>query len=142
MTANETVLTIGQLARGAGVGVPTIRYYERRGLLVAPHRRGSGYREYPADNVRRVRFIRHAQGLGFSLKEIAELLALSTDPASTCANVRQKAAQRLMDIEAKLASLTRIRNVLIELMQACPGDGPIESCPILLALDEANASER
>jgi MerR family copper efflux transcriptional regulator len=142
MNTTGTVLTIGQLAQRAGVGVPTIRFYERRGLLAPPYRRASGYREYPADSVRRVRFIRHAQGLGFSLKEVAELLALSTDPASTCAAVREKAAEKLTDIEAKLASLTRMRKVLIELMEACPGDGPAEACPILGALDEGHVSER
>jgi MerR family copper efflux transcriptional regulator len=142
MDTSGKALTIGQLAKRASVGVPTIRFYERRGLLAAPSRRPSGYREYPVDSVQRVRFIPHAQGLGFSLKEVAELLALSADPASTCAAVREKATEKLADIEAKVASLKRMRKVLVELVEACPGDGPAETCPILAALDEAHDEPR
>lgn len=142
MNANRSNLTVGQLALRSGVGVPTLRFYERRGLLPVPHRRASGYREYPIDAVRRVRFIRQAQGLGFSLKEITELLALSADPATSCTAVREKAAEKLADIESKLASLTRMRKVLVELMEACPGNGPADTCPILSALDEGHANAR
>lgn len=142
MNTNEIALTVGQLAKRAGVGVPTLRFYERRGLLPPPPRRSSGYREYPVDSVRRVRFIRQAQELGFSLREITELLTLSANPASSCAAVRDKAAEKLIDIEAKLASLTRMRKVLIGLMEACPGDGPAETCPILAALDEGHGRAR
>jgi len=129
-------LTVGQLARQAGVGVPTIRFYERRRLLPKPPRRASGYRDYPADAVRRVRFIRHAQELGFSLREVAELLSLSMDPKSSCADVRTRAAEKVADIDAKAASLKRMRTVLRDLMDACPGDGPAEICPILRAIDD------
>ena len=136
MDTATAVLTVGQLARQAGVGVPTIRFYERRRLLPRPARRASGYRDYPADAVRRVRFIRHAQELGFSLREVAELLSLSMDPNSSCADVRARAAGKVADIETKLASLGRMRSILRELMDTCPGDGPAEDCPILRAMDD------
>lgn len=136
MDMNVGGFTVSQLARRAGVGVPTIRYYERRRLLPKPARRASGYRDYPADAVRRVRFIRHAQELGFSLREIAELLSLSMDPKGSCADVRTRAAGKVADIELKLASLGRMRAVLRDLMDACPGDGPTEDCPILRAMDD------
>ena len=87
---HTTTLTVGQLAKRAGVGVPTIRFYERRGLLPEPERRPSGYRQYVSDSVQRVRFIRHAQELGFSLREVQELLSLSRDPGSSCADVRTR----------------------------------------------------
>ena len=93
-------LTIGQLARQAAVGVETIRFYEREGLLAEPERRPSGYRQYPAEVVRRVRFIRHAKELGFTLKEIQELLELRVDPVSSCADVRRHARAKIADIGA------------------------------------------
>lgn len=138
INVNAKRLTVGQLAKDAGVGVPTIRFYERRGLLPKPARRPSGYREYPDDAVRRVRFIRHAQELGFSLAEVAELLTLSLDPAGSCADVRGRTAAKIADIDAKIVSLTRMRKALSRLMQACPGDGPTDGCPILAAMDESD----
>ncbi len=136
MNSSAIALTVGQLAKHAEVGVPTIRFYERRGLLPVPARRTSGYRQYPPDSVRRVRFIRHAQELGFSLREVQELLALSIDPGKSCADVRTRAAAKVADIEAKTASLNRMRKVLLKLMNNCPGDGPTDACPILLAMDD------
>lgn len=141
MDMNAAGLTVGRLARRAGVGVPTIRFYERRGLLPKPRRSASGYRDYAPDTVRRVRFIRHAQELGFSLREVAELLSLSLDPRSSCADVRARAAGKIADIEAKLATLTRMHSVLTTLVESCPGEGPTESCPILVAMDD-DASPR
>src|SRR5262245_11414989 len=95
-------LTIGEVARRAGVGVETVRFYEREGRLDEPARRASGYRQYGEDAVARLRFIRRAKELGFSLKEIAELLALRADPATTRADVRRRAETKVADIEAKV----------------------------------------
>src|SRR5947207_4045264 len=100
-------LTIGQVARSAGVGVETVRFYERQGLLEEPARRESGYRQYPDDVVARLRFIKRAKELGFSLKEIKELLALRVDPDTTCAEVRSKAAAKIADIKEKIQALQR-----------------------------------
>jgi MerR family mercuric resistance operon transcriptional regulator len=131
---NET-LTIGRLARSAGVGVETIRFYEREGLLAQPNRRPSGYRQYPADAVRRVRFIRHAKELGFSLNEIQELLDLRMNPTTTCADVRRRAQEKAADVGQRIAALERIRSTLERLVRTCRGKGPKEECPILAALD-------
>jgi MerR family mercuric resistance operon transcriptional regulator len=127
-------LTIGQVARSAGVGLETVRFYERQGLLPEPPRKESGYRQYPEDIVPRLRFIRGAKELGFSLKEIKELLALRVDPATTCAEVRGRARAKIADIDEKIQALQRMRRVLHKLTAACSGRGPITDCPILDAL--------
>jgi Hg(II)-responsive transcriptional regulator len=128
-------LTIGQVARRAGVGVETVRFYERQGLLEEPARRASGYRQYGEDVVSRLRFIRRAKELGFTLKEVAELIALRLDPSTTSADVRRQAQAKLDDLEARIRDLQRIRQALIGLTAACPGCGPASACPILDALD-------
>lgn len=129
-------MTIGQLAREAGVGVETIRFYERRGLLTAPARSpGSGYRQYPAGAVGRVRFIRHAKNLGFTLKEVQGLLDLRVDPDSTCADVRDRARAKIDDIETRIAHLERMKAALERLSRRCRGRGPTSECPILEELD-------
>ena len=133
-------LTIGQLARSAGVGVETIRFYEREGLLAEPDRRPSGYRQYPAEAVKRVRFIRHAKELGFSLREIQELLELRVDPTTTCAEVRQRAQEKVADVEARIAALERIKATLQQLVRTCRGRGPKEECPILAVLDREDGA--
>jgi MerR family mercuric resistance operon transcriptional regulator len=130
----ETV-TIGQLARKAQVHVETVRYYERRGLLPPPARRWSGYRQYSHDDIIRLRFIKHAQRLGFSLKEIAELLSLRVDPDTSCRDVKHRAEAKLVDIEEKIRTLERIKNALKQLVAACRGRGPTTMCPILEALE-------
>jgi len=127
-------LTIGQLARAAGVGVETVRFYERGGLLPAPARRHSGYRQYPQDAVRRVRFIRRAKDLGFTLKEIGELLDLRVDRRRGCADVRALARAKIADVDAKMNDLARIRAALDRLARACRGTGPTSKCPILEAI--------
>src|SRR5215469_14163370 len=103
------LLTIGQLARRAGVGIETVRFYERQGLLAEPARRASGYRQYTEDVVTRLRFIRRAKELGFSLREIAELIALRLDPTKTCGDVRRRAKAKVADIEAKIRDLERMK---------------------------------
>lgn len=129
-------LTIGKVARLAGVGIETIRFYEREGLLEPPARRPSGYREYPAQAADRLRFIRHAKELGFSLREIQELLALRLDPRTTCADVRRRARAKLADVEARILALQRIKRALARLTATCRGSGPVAECPILEALED------
>ena len=138
-------LTIGQVARRAGVGVETVRFYERRGLLDEPARGTSGYRHYAEDVVARLRFIRRAKELGFSLKEIKDLLALRVDPATTCAEVKARAEGKIADIEAKIQALRRMKKALHKLTTACSGRGPTSECPILEALgpeEGADAARR
>ncbi|MFN7943115.1 MAG: heavy metal-responsive transcriptional regulator [Thermoanaerobaculia bacterium] len=129
-------LSIGQLARLAGVRVDTVRYYERRGLLPRAGRRPSGYRAFPPDSGRRLRFVRHAQELGFTLEEIRELLALRVDRRRSCADVRALATEKLAEIDGKLERLQGIRTALASLAAACSGRGPTSECPLLEALDQ------
>ena len=131
-------LRISQLAEQAGVGIDTVRYYERSGLLPEPPRRPSGYREYPLQSLQRLRFIRRAKALGFSLEQIAGLLELS-DQRGDVAAVKRLAQQRLGEVEAKLLELQRIRDGLRGLVKACPGHGATEQCPILQALSGETA---
>jgi MerR family mercuric resistance operon transcriptional regulator len=126
---------IGDVAKEAGVNVQTVRYYERRGLIPAPPRRASGYREYNEETVRRIRFIRHAKDLGFTLDEIAELLAIRAEPGAPCAEVRDRARAKVSDIDERIESLKRMRDVLSALTEKCSGTGPVKGCPILDALD-------
>src|SRR5712691_8722675 len=108
-------LTIGQVARGAGVGVETVRFYERQGLLQEPARKESGYRQFTEDVVARLQFIKRAKELGFTLKEIKELLALRVDPETTCAEVRERARIKIADVETKILELQRIKKALVKL---------------------------
>src|SRR5262245_55203900 len=119
-----STLTIGQLARRAGVGVETLRFYEREGLIAEPPRRRSGYRQYPEGAVRRVRFIREAKALGFSLREIAEILALRVGPGATCDDVRLFKQRKIADIDRRIAELTRMREALTLLGGLCQGTRP------------------
>lgn len=128
------MLNIGETARRGGVSVEAMRYYERLGLIVAPDRDGNGYRKYPAEAVRRVRFIKRAQDVGFTLKDVSELLSLKADPGASCRDVRDRARNKLDEIDDKIAMLTRMRGVLAAWTEACPNDGPVEECPILDAL--------
>lgn len=124
-------LKIGEVAERGGVNVQTIRYYEREKLLPAPPRLPSGYRAFPEQAVRRVRFIQHAQTLGFSLAEIHELLSLQVDPNKECSDVKRLAQAKIATIEEKIRALQAMRRVLNELAQACPGRGSSHECPIL-----------
>lgn len=130
-------LTIGQLARRAGVGVETVRFYEREGLLEEPARRSSGYRQYDEEVVRRLQFIKRAKALGFTLGEIADLIAIRIDPSTTRAEVRQRAETKLAAIKAKIHDLRQMQTALCRLVEACDGHGTLAGCPILDALDEA-----
>lgn len=129
-------MTIGKVARQAGVGVETVRFYEREGLIEEPPRRASGYRQYPCETVSRIRFIRRAKELGFTLKEIKELLSLRASPKSRCADVRKRAQSKIEDIEDKMRALQRMKDALVKLTAACSGRGPVTDCPILDALED------
>lgn len=128
-------LTIGQLAKNAGVNVETIRYYERRGLIPEPPRRESGYRHYGPDFVVRIQFIKRAQELGFSLNEIAELLALRVDSNTVCSDVKQRAEVKIADIEAKIQTLQQMKQALVTLVAVCNENGTTGECPILETLE-------
>jgi len=129
-------LRTGEVAAEAGVNVETLRFYERRGLLKEPTRRSSsGYRAYPAEAVRVVRFIKRAQELGFSLREIEELLRLREGHGGTCAEVRAAATSKLKDIERRIGSLRAIQRALAILVKSCSREGSTRECPILDALD-------
>jgi len=129
-------MTIGKLAAQAGVGKETVRYYQRRGLIERPQRRaGGGYPVYGPQMAERLGFIRHAQELGFSLREIEQLLELKADPAADCSKVRTRALEKLADVRRKLVSLERMREALEALVAACPGRGALKVCTILDALE-------
>lgn len=129
-------LIIGELARRGGVHIETVRYYERLGLLPEPPRSQSGYRIFSPDDVRRVRFIKRAQELGFSLKEIKELLALRIEPHTTRADVRKRAEAKIANIDEKIRTLRAMRESLARLTAACSGRGSVCGCPILESFDQ------
>jgi Hg(II)-responsive transcriptional regulator len=128
-------LTIGQLAKQAHVNRETVRYYERRRLISRPPRSISGYRVFSDDAVRRLRFIRHAKMLGFSLNEIRELLALRVDSIDACDRVRVRTQAKLPDIDNKIRSLRRMKAALTRLVGACERRGKTNDCPILDSLE-------
>jgi MerR family mercuric resistance operon transcriptional regulator len=127
-------LSIGEVAKRAAVHVETLRYYERRGLVARPPRSGSNYRRYPQEAVRRIRFVKRAQDLGFSLKEIEELLSLRAAPKARCADVRGRAEAKIADIEVKILTLRRMKKALATLVAECEGQRPVSECPILESL--------
>lgn len=128
-------LRTGALALRAGVNIQTLRFYEKRGLLAEPPRRESGYREYPASTVQLVRFIKRAQGLGFSLEEVKDLLALRNDGETRCADVRVTAEDKIADIESKMKQLDAMRRALTQLVGSCR-EGRSGHCPLLESLDD------
>jgi len=133
-TINPT--TIGKVARDAEVGVETVRFYERKGLIARPRRPQRGFRSYPPETAQRIRFIRQAQELGFTLREIKDLLSLRADPKADCADIRRKSQEKLADVIAKRQRLDNIQRALEALISACPGRGAIRACSILDGLSE------
>lgn len=128
-------MRIGEAALSAGVNIRTLHYYERRGLLPPPARTAANYRLYRPEDVRRIRFIKRAQELGFTLEEIKELLDLSLDPSCTCGEVRDRTLVKIADIKAKIGSLRSMQKALENLVSACSGRGSVAECPILESLD-------
>ena len=129
-------LTIGQVAKRSGIGIETVRFYEREGLIEDPPRSGSGYRLYPEEAITRIQFTRRAKELGFSLKEIKELLSLSVSPGTTCKDIKNRAQAKLTDIEDKVRTLQRMKKVLAKVTAACSEEGPVSNCPILEAMEQ------
>ena len=128
-------LTIGEVAERAGIAVDTIRYYEREGLMATPQRTRSGYRQYAPDAISRLRFIRHAKDLGFSLREIRDLLSLRVKPGTQCAEVRLQARGKIAEIERRMADLERIKRALVALSASCSDKSTASACPMLDALE-------
>jgi MerR family copper efflux transcriptional regulator len=126
-------LTVGKLASAAGVGVETIRFYQKRGLLAAPEV-AKGYRQYEASDVARIQFIKRAQAIGFTLKEIGELIELEQDHAAQCGDVKERADEKIAAIDAKLADLERMRAELVKLSSCCPDEQPLSECRLMNCL--------
>lgn len=129
-------MKIGEFAGRAGVAIDTVRYYEKQGVLPPPVRRASGYRSYAEEDVARLRFVRRAKALGFTLDEIRGLLDLSDRREDDMGGLKAAATAKLADVEARIEELSRIRDGLHTLVDACPGHGALQQCPILHALDE------
>jgi MerR family mercuric resistance operon transcriptional regulator len=129
------LMTIGNVSKQSGIGVETVRFYEKSGLIDEPPRTESGYRQYPPSTIVRIQFIKRAKELGFTLKEIKELLNLRLDPITTCEDVRLMAEEKLRNVRAKVRSLQGIEKALGELIGACAAGGPDGECPILEALE-------
>lgn len=134
-------ITIGKLAQRANIGIETVRYYERRGLIANPPRRPSGYRQYPPEAIHRLRFIRRAKNLGFSLEEIRELLLLRSHSSENRAQVRAKARAKIEEIDRRIDDLKRMRGALADLADDCKHGADSDPCPILSALDRDQAEE-
>jgi Hg(II)-responsive transcriptional regulator len=132
------LLNIGQVAKQTGVTVETVRFYEKQGLIAAPERSEAGYRKYPPDTVKRLKFIQHAKEVGFTLKDISELLAMRREPGTTCTDIKLRATQKIEEVDQKIQDLTRIREALGRMILKCSGRGALSQCPILeeLELDE------
>lgn len=141
---NDQYLTIGAIAKKAGVNIQTVRYYERRNLLVPDDHRESGYRLYSNDAIKKLRFIRNAQELGFTLEEIMGLLKLQVRHRSQCAEVKRRAQAKLADVATKIAALKNLEKALKRLIKTCHARTPTDPCPILrtLEFDERDAELR
>ena len=133
-----SALTIGQVAKRVGIGIETIRFYEHKGLIEDPPRKESGYRQYGEKDIKRRAFIQHAKTLGFSLKEINELLSIRARPEANTREVKEIASAKLVDINNKIKLLQRMQQTLEKLVDQCPGEGPTCECPILEALETEN----
>lgn len=133
-------MKIGKLAEQAGVNIETVRYYERRGLLVAPPRTGSGYREYEPEAVARLHFIKRAQHLGFTLAEVEELLALRVRNERACGTVGRKTRDKIALVQAKIRELQAIERRLARLASACESGQRTGECPMLEELEGVGAS--
>ncbi len=137
-----TRLTIGGAAKIAGVSVETVRFYERKGLIEIPSKPvDGGFRVYPKETIARIRFVRQAQEIGFSLREIEELLSLRADPAADCSDVRERAKTKLKEVETKMAQLGKIQSALNDLIALCPGQGALNACSIMDALIAIDGKE-
>lgn len=137
---DSEALTIGEVARRAEVNVETIRFYEREGLLTRPARPARGFRHYAADAVERVRFIRKAKALGFTLDEVQQLLSLRATTGAKCEAVRARALSKAAQVEQKLRDLRRLRTALVRLADSCHRECEVDECGILASLSGHRAS--
>lgn len=137
-TDEPTTFFIGKAARMAGVNRETLRYYEKRGLIPKPDRRRSGYRIFTQRHVEQIKFIKRAQALGFTLSEINELLELRVSEETSCSEIKTEAEEKYRDVVNKIEDLERIKDTLLELIDACRGEDPKGDCPILGALEGEN----
>jgi MerR family mercuric resistance operon transcriptional regulator len=138
----EKAMTIKKVAELAGIGVETVRFYEREELIPEPPRTESGYRQYTPEAVSRLKFIKRAQALGFTLPEIKELLALKVARSTKREDIRKKARKKIADIEAKIQTLQSIKQALEHITEACHGKGPLSGCPILKAFEEGDCCHK
>ncbi len=136
-TPGARTVTIGRVAQLANVPIDTVRYYERRGLIPHPQRTASGYRDFPAETVHQIRFIKRAQELGFTLEEVQELLALRINGRAKCADVMHVAEHKLELIEDKIADLQSMRRALKKLVASCHAGASMVECPIIENLEQA-----
>ncbi len=132
----EHYYTIGEAAKASALRVETIRYYEKEGLLKTPRRTAAGYRLYTEESIKRLIFICTAKELGFSLKDIKQLLSLRANPKSKCKDVKRKAEEKIQEVELKIQTLRDIKKALKNLSSACSGKGPATDCPILEAIEK------
>ncbi|MGI9042098.1 MAG: MerR family transcriptional regulator [Gemmatimonadales bacterium] len=137
MPGKQGAMTIGEIAAASRVNIQTVRYYERRGLLATPERTPAGYRKYSSEVVLRIRFIKRAQELGFTLEEIAELLALRVRHGGACGEVSRRTKVKIAVVQQKLRELERLKRALERLVEACRRRAPTAECPILEALEES-----
>jgi len=128
-------MKVGELAREAGVNIETVRFYERQGLLPEPFRRASGYRDYDAEGLRRLRFIRRLKALGFSLAEITSLLSLGMGTGDRCGEVRRRVAGKIADLDVKIQFLEGLKAALEDLAAGCVAAGTSSDCPLLDSLE-------
>lgn len=129
-------MKIGEVAKLSNVGIETIRYYERKGLLAEPERRPSGYRQYDQSVVARLQFIRRTKELGFTLAEIGELLELWFDANTRCEHIRRRADEKIADIEDKIRSLQKMKRSLKKVVSECESQDSLSNCPLLEGLDK------
>ncbi|MGI8843858.1 MAG: heavy metal-responsive transcriptional regulator [Gemmatimonadaceae bacterium] len=133
-------MRISQVAALAGVPTATVRYYERRGLIAEAARTASGYRRYGSDVARRLRFIKHAQALGFSLEEIQEMLQLSVGDPASCARVEARTREKIRSVRERLAALQRLERTLQDLAAACAQHGASQPCPVLAVIADEHGA--
>jgi MerR family mercuric resistance operon transcriptional regulator len=137
-----TTFKIGEVARRADVNKETVRYYKKRELIPKPDRRRSGYRIFNRRHIDQIKFIKQAQGLGFTLSEIKELLELRMDEDTTCSEIKSEAQEKYQDVVEKIKDLKQIKNTLIDLIDSCAGEGPKGDCPIINALEKDSETKK
>ena len=130
-----TFLNIGQVAQRTGLTVETVRFYEKKALIDEPQRSHAGYRQYPPETVKRVQFIQNAKDVGFTLKDIGELLALTRNPGTSCGDIKQRAMQKIEEVDHKIRDLKRIHDALGRMITKCNGRGGLSECSILEELE-------